>query len=76
MQAVRDALSCAGVDSSGYAGHSFRIGTATTAARHGILDAMIKMLGRWESSAYTIYIRTPREAISKVLVAEVHVPEQ
>ena len=74
VQAVREALSCAGVDSSAYAGHSFRIGAATTAARRGIPDSMIKMLGRWESSAYTVYIRTPREtlaSISKVLVADV-----
>ena len=41
-----------GVDSSKYAGHSFRIGVA---------EATIKMLGRWESSAYLLYIKTPRD---------------
>ena len=73
VQVVRSALDCAGVNSSHYAGHSFRIGAATTAAQRGIPDAMIKILGRWESSAYTLYVRTPREAlssVSRVLVAK------
>ena len=63
---VRDALSTAGVDCTAYAGHSFRIGAATTAARRGIQDATIKMLGRWESSAYLLYIKTPRDQLSAV----------
>ena len=56
-----------------YCGHSFRIGAATTAAKRGIKDSMIKILGRWESSAYQLYIRTPRSEltrISKQLVSE------
>ena len=55
---VRSALSILGYDASIYAGHSFRIGAATTAAEHGIEDSVIKMLGRWESSAYQLYVRT------------------
>lgn len=46
VQAVRDALSCAGADSSAYAGHSIRIGATTTAARRGIPDSAIKMLSQ------------------------------
>ena len=34
-----------------YAGHSFHIGAATTAAMAGV-DAMIQTLGRWRSAAY------------------------
>ena len=74
VRAMREALQSAGVDSTAYAGHSFRIGAATTAARLGVPDSMIKMLGRWESSAYILYIRTPREAlasVSKTLAADV-----
>ena len=70
---VRRALQVAGVDSSQYAGHSFRIGAATTAALCGIQDSLIKTLGRWESSAYTLYIRTPRTTlctVSRLLVAK------
>lgn len=64
--AVRGALSTAGHDPSAYAGHSFRIGAATTAAQRGIQDSLIKTLGRWESAAYTVYIRTPRETLTSV----------
>ena len=56
---VKRALERAGVDSSHYSGHSFRIGAATTAAACGLQDSLIKTLGRWESVAYTVYLRTP-----------------
>lgn len=73
VSAIRRALSSAGIDTNGFSGHSFRIGAATTAALVGIEDSTIKMLGRWESSAYQRYLRTPREtlaAISTRLVAQ------
>ena len=60
---VKEALSLAGVDCTAYSGHSFRIGAATTAAKRGISDATIKMLGRWKSSAYQVYIKMPREQL-------------
>ncbi len=66
MAAVREALRTAGVDPSRYAGHSFRIGVATTAAQQEIQDSLMKALGRWESAAYTVYIRTPRETLCEV----------
>ncbi len=53
---VRDALSHLGVDSSRYAGHSFRIGAA---GAHGLSEPVIQMLGIWKNSAYQLYIRTP-----------------
>ncbi|XP_066305028.1 uncharacterized protein [Branchiostoma lanceolatum] len=37
--------------------HSFRIGAATHAAQHGVSDSQLRSLGRWSSSAYSIYIR-------------------
>lgn len=69
---LRTALVKAGIDAAAYAGHSFRIGAATTAAAGGLSDALIKTLGRWQSSAYTIYIQTPPArlvAVSRALVA-------
>ena len=56
---MRKALEASGVDANQYSGHSFRIGAATTAASRGVPDSLIKTLGRWESAAYMMYIRTP-----------------
>ena len=66
VSALQRALADAGIDSSLYAGHSFRVGAATTAALQGLQDSLIKTLGRWESSAYQIYIRTPRSTLISV----------
>ena len=63
---VRAALERAGWDSSGYSGHSFRIGAATTAAQEGIGDAIIQRLGRWSSGAYRGYIQPPREHLAGI----------
>lgn len=66
---VREALRAANVDQSHYSGHSFRIGAATTAAKAGVPDYLIKALGRWESSAYQTYIRIPPESLAAVSLA-------
>ena len=64
VQKVRSALADQGFNASQYSGHSFRIGAATTAAQNGVADCTIKMLGRWESSAYQLYVRTPRTELA------------
>ena len=63
---VRGALTAAGIEENKYAGHSFRIGAATTAAQCGIPDATIQLLGRWESTAYLLYVRTPRDKLAAI----------
>ena len=57
VNSLRTALREAGVDASHFAGHSFRIRAATSAARAGINDSTIKTLGRWKSEAFHTYIR-------------------
>ena len=66
VSCIRTALGDSGMDPSLYAGHSFRVGAATTAALRGLQDSLIKTLGRWESSAYQLYIRTPRSTLTAV----------
>ena len=46
-----------------YSSHSFRIGTATTAAAAGFPAWLIKSLGRWSSDAYQMYIQCPPETL-------------
>ena len=64
--AVRQALQVTGHPYKNYAGHSFRIGAATTAAKAGIEDSTICTLGRWNSTAFLCYIRTPQEQLANL----------
>jgi len=60
---VRTLLSISGIRNwDAYAGHSFRIGAATTAAVAGVPDHLIRAAGRWRSDACLRYIRQPSDA--------------
>jgi len=61
---LRKALQMIGEDPQQFGGHSFRAGAATTAAQQGIGDATIKLLRRWHSSAYQVYIKTPLSSMA------------
>ena len=56
---LRDAARQAGLPYNSLKGHSFHIGAASTAAAAGLPDWLIKVLGRWSSDCYQLYIRTP-----------------
>ena len=60
---VRSALTSAGLEVSRFTGHSFRIGAATSAALAGLPDSLIQTLGRWRSSSFLRYIRTPPQTL-------------
>ena len=64
VRQIRSILSSLGLPQNDYAGHSFRIGAATTAALAGIEDSTIQALGRWQSAAFLQYIRMPREQLA------------
>ena len=63
---IRELLASMGLQQQDYAGHSFRIGAATTAALAGLEDSLIQTLGRWHSAAFLQYIRTPKEQLAAV----------
>ena len=60
---LQEALEAVGVDCSGYSSHNFRIGAATTTASKGIQDSL---MGRWQSIAYQLYVRTPQAELISV----------
>ena len=66
VRKIKKALRIAKIDPAAYSGHSFRIGAASAAAAAGVPAYFIKMLGRWESEAYHLYIKTPRESLAAV----------
>ena len=61
---VRSALDALGFDQSVFSGHSFRSGAATAAAQAGLPDSTIQTLGRWNSTAFMSYIRTPHHQLA------------
>jgi hypothetical protein len=60
---LRGILAAAGIEATGYSGHSFRIGAATTAAANGVNEATIQQMGRWKSDSYCRYIRPPIQTL-------------
>ena len=60
---ISNTLKLAGIDDKHYNTHSFRIGAAKEA---GFSDVQIKMLCRWKSEAYQLYVHTPREQLAKL----------
>ena len=62
---MRNALQAIGLPYQNFAGHSFRIGAATAAARAGVEDSKIQAMGRWSSGAFLAYIKTPREELAQ-----------
>jgi integrase len=47
-----------GLNPASYSGHSMRRGGATSLAQRGVPDHLIKVLGRWKSWCFSLYIDT------------------
>jgi integrase len=60
VKITRLLLSMSGYNPAHYSGHSYRAGAATTAGNNNFRDWEVKLLGRWASQAYTIYMRNPQ----------------
>jgi hypothetical protein len=65
-------LSHIDMDSSRYAGHSFRQGGATFAFQCGASPAQIKEQGDWKSSAYLLYLEFDDPARARVASLMAH----
>ena len=63
---IREALAALGLRSADFAGHSFQIGTPTTAAQVGLEDSTIRTLGRWKSGAYLSYVRLLKDHLALI----------
>ena len=59
VSTVKMLVAILGLEPGDFSGHSFRAGSATTAAAMGFDHWEIKSLGRWTSEAYGLYIRNP-----------------
>lgn len=60
---LRECLQACGLNPELYAGHSFRRGGASWAFSCGVNADLIKLIGDWRSSCYTIYLSPPRHNI-------------
>ena len=56
LKDLKSVLSCIGLQTSEYSGHSFRRGGATWAMRVGIPGEAIQLLGDWQSDTFKRYI--------------------
>ena len=50
-------LSFAGLSTTLYKSHSFRVGAATWAVSQGASDTQLREMGRWSSDAFKRYVR-------------------
>ena len=59
INALKLCLIDVGLNPALYGGHSFRSGSASSASLKGFSDWEIKLMGRWQSEVYRIYLRKP-----------------
>ena len=66
VSTLHQVLSDVGVSTAQYSRLSFRIGAATTAAKLGVPDSLIKKMGRWKSSVFMHYICTLQQQLAGI----------
>ncbi|KAJ7747894.1 hypothetical protein DFH07DRAFT_962311 [Mycena maculata] len=68
LRTLDDCLKRAGYDSSEFSGHSFRRGAAFAAAEAGYTPEQIKLLGRWKSNVWKLYVNQPLSILRNLSV--------
>lgn len=63
---LRHDVASLGLDSTKFAGHSFRRGGASSAFAAGLSDFEIQQLGRWRSDTFKLYIEPNRERLLSI----------
>ena len=63
---LRRVLTALGLEAEKFSGHSFRKGAATTAAARGVPDSQIKILGRWKSAVFQVYLQPSSQQLASV----------
>ena len=71
---IRRCASAAGLNPDHFNGHSFRKGGAETLADAGIRDNVIKVMGRWSSDCYQLYIKESSDSIRTAGLAMEPIP--
>ncbi|XP_040275850.1 uncharacterized protein LOC120991027 [Bufo bufo] len=61
---IRSLASGFGFNPQAITGHSFRIGAASAASKHGVPAHIIRKMGRWKSSCFSRYIPHPKAEIA------------
>ena len=60
---LRDFVRLVGLPFHSLKGHTFCVGAASTAAAVSLPYWLIKIMDKWSSDCYQLYIRTPREVL-------------
>ena len=63
---IRNLMQSIGRPRADYGAHSLRIGGATAALAAGVDPAVIRLMGRWSSDIYEIYMRMNKQACVRV----------
>lgn len=65
VTAIGSALQSAGVDARNYTG-TVSVSVLPLQLKSCLEDSVVKMMGRWESTAYQQYIQTPTETVASL----------
>ena len=63
---VKWLMESVGEDATKFGAHSLRIGGATAALTAGVPPATIRLMGRWATDCYEVYLRLTRQTAARM----------